>query len=181
MRTTIAIAALALLAACGETPASTTQQAAAQAPPVDPQMEVTDAAETSSSAVNIIKGLYSAFEYGDIASVTANFAPDIVWNEAENSPYSDQNPYEGPDEIVGGLFARLGGEWDYFNAVPSEFIAEGDKVVAIGRYSAKHAATGKEMDIPFVHVWTVEDDAITRFQQYTDTLTHTEVMTDDEG
>ena len=46
-------------------------------------------------------------------------------------------------------------------------------------YTAKHGETGKEMDIPFVHVWTVEDGEITSFQQYTDTLAHTAVMTTD--
>ena len=55
-------------------------------------------------------------------------------------------------------------------------IAEDDKVVAIGRYTAEHGETGKSMDIPFVHVWTVKDGRITAFQQYTDTLTHTDVM-----
>lgn len=176
MKRILAIAAIALLAACNET-AAPAPEAEAQAPPVDPEMEVTDEmAEADASPVNLVMGVYDAFEYGDMDGVTANFSPDIVWNEAENSPYADRNPYEGAEEIVSELFARLGGEWDYFNATPSEFISEGDKVVALGRYTAKHGETGKEMDIPFVHVWTVEDGSITGFQQYTDTLTHTEVM-----
>ncbi|MGB3625052.1 MAG: nuclear transport factor 2 family protein [Henriciella sp.] len=172
------IVAIGLLAACA--PATTEPAAEAQAPPVDAEMEVVEAAEASASAENIVKGVYQGFEYGDMDAVTASFSRDIIWNEAENSPYSDQNPYEGADEIVTGLFARLGGEWDFFNAVPSEFISESDKVVAIGRYTAKHARSGKEMDIPFVHVWTVEDGEITGFQQYTDTLGHTEAMVADE-
>ena len=175
MKRIFAIAAFGLAAACSDTAAT---DLAAETPPPPAETE-TDAAETPDAPalpVNLVMGVYNAFEYGDIEGVTANFAPGIVWNEAENSPYADQNPYEGADEIVTGVFARLGGEWDYFSATPSEFIAQGDKVVAIGRYRAKHAGTGKEMDIPFVHVWTVEDGAITAFQQHTDTLTHTEVM-----
>ena len=174
MRLTFAIAAIALLAACGETVAPT-PPADAQTPPADPEMEVSDTGETVDNTA-VVQGVYDGFAGGDIAAVAATFAEDIVWNEAENSPYADRNPYEGADEIVSGLFARLGGEWAYFNATPSDFVSEGDTVVAIGRYTAEHGETGKEMDIPFVHVWTVEDGKITSFQQYTDTLTHTEAM-----
>ncbi|WP_084418256.1 nuclear transport factor 2 family protein [Henriciella litoralis] len=184
MKYTIAIAAIALLVACGETNTTGVQPAEAQAPPVDAQMEVTDnaeapeEAETSTDSTAIVKTVYDGFAAGDIALATSEFADDVVWNEAENSPYSDQNPYEGTNEIVTGLFARLGAEWDYFKATPDEFLPSGDKVITIGRYTAKNKATGKEMDIPFVHVWTLEDGKIKSFQQYTDTLAHAEVMED---
>ncbi|MEM5516488.1 nuclear transport factor 2 family protein [Henriciella sp. AS95] len=172
MKNIIAFTTLGLVAATAGLSAT------AQTPPVDPEMEVVEAAEDAASATNLVKGVYAGFESGDIAAATSGFAEEITWNEAENSPYADKNPYVGAEAIVTGVFARLGGEWDYFNAVPSEYIAQGDRVAVIGRYQAKHATTGKEMDIPFVHVWTVEDGAITGFQQYTDTLTHTEVMSD---
>lgn len=176
MKSVFAIAALGLLAACGNSE-NTANLAEAQAPPLDPEMEVADDADTEDRSTKAtVKTVYEGFATGNIPLATSAFADEIVWNEAENSPYADQNPYEGEEEIVTGLFVRLGGEWDYFDATPSEYISADDKVVTIGRYTAKHGQTGKEMDIPFVHVWTVEDGKITSFQQYTDTLTHTEVM-----
>ncbi len=178
MKRIFAVAVIGLAVACSA-PASTDETAETPPTPAESETDAVETPDAPTSPVNLVMGVYNAFEYGDIEGVTANFALGIVWNEAENSPYADQNPYEGADEVVNGVFARLGGEWDYFSATPSEFIADGDKVAAIGRYRAKHTGTGKEMDIPFVHVWTVEDGAITAFQQYTDTLTHTEVMKTD--
>ena len=177
MKLTIAIAAIALLGACGERPGPA-PDTAAEAPAAYPETEMGETGNMANATDNtvVIQRVYEGFANGDMAAVLADFADDIVWNEAENSPYSDRNPYEGADEIVSGLFARLGGEWAYFNATPSDYVAEDDKVVAIGRYTAEHGETGKSMDIPFVHVWTVKDGRITAFQQYTDTLTHTEVM-----
>ncbi|MEQ9314402.1 MAG: nuclear transport factor 2 family protein [Henriciella sp.] len=184
MKLMISIAAIALLAACspGEPQqASSEPDPAASMPTAEAEAPAGAAAdEAPADPKAIVQGVYQAFEYGDIEGVTMSFAPDIVWNEAEGSPYSDGNPYVGAEAIVTGVFARLGGEWTYFNATPEEFIADGDKVAAIGRYRARNKATEKEMDIPFVHVWTVVDGAITGFQQYTDTLTHTEVMLADE-
>ena len=108
MKRIFAVAVIGLAVACSA-PASTDETA--ETPPTPAESE-TDAAETPdapTSPVNLVMGVYNAFEYGDIEGVTANFAPGIVWNEAENSPYADQNPYEGADEIVNGVFARIGG------------------------------------------------------------------------
>lgn len=174
MRLTSAIAAIAMLGACSET-AGPAPEPESQSTVENSELETSDAVEALDNTA-IVQGVYDGFANGDIAAVTADFSEAIVWNEAENSPYSDLNPYQGADEIVSGLFARLGGEWAYFNATPSDYVAEGNKVVAIGRYTAEHGETSKSMDIPFVHVWTVENGKITAFQQYTDTLTHTEVM-----
>ncbi len=60
----------------------------------------------------LIQGLYAAFAVGDVAAVMGAMSPDIIWNEAENHPYADGNPYVGPQAVAEGVFARLGGEWD---------------------------------------------------------------------
>ena len=126
-----------------------------------------------------VQALYDGFAAGDIAMATSTMSPEIVWQEAEGNPYADLNPYVGPDAIVSGLFARLATEWDSFTATPGEFVVEGDRVVVFGRYTATHKATGKAMDIPFVHSYSVDGDQIVSFQQYTDTENHVAAMTAD--
>lgn len=120
--------------------------------------------------VDLIRGLYEAFGAGDIDGVLGRMAPDIVWNEAENFPYADGNPYRGPEAILSGVFARLGGEWEGFAAVPEEFLDAGDTVVVLGRYRGTCRATGKSLDAQMAHVWRVKDGKAAGFQQYTDTL-----------
>jgi len=70
---------------------------------------------------------------------------------------------------MSGLFGRLVRDWEDFSATPHEFVVEGDRVVVFGRYKETWKATGKTIDIPFVHSWTVEDGKLVAFQQYTDT------------
>ncbi|WP_158548408.1 nuclear transport factor 2 family protein [Parvularcula marina] len=135
-------------------------------------------AASDDSAKAPVEMIYEGFAAGDMAMVLGTMSPDIVWNEAEGNPYSDKNPYEGPEAVLTGLFARLGGEWDGFSATPAEFVVDGDRVVVFGRYGGINLATGKPLDVPFVHSWTVEDGKIIAFQQYTDTLTHTAAMTE---
>jgi len=121
------------------------------------------------SNVEVIRGAYDAFAAGDVGAVVAAMAPDIVWNEAESFPYADGNPYVGPDAVVEGVFARLATEWVDFRVTPTQMLDAGDAVVALGRYTARHGASGRPLDIPFAHVWWLESGRIRRFQQYTDT------------
>ena len=68
----------------------------------------------------LVEGMYEAFARGDVDAVRAALAEDVIWNEAENFPYADNNPYIGPQAVVEGVFARLGREWDYWRVVPGE-------------------------------------------------------------
>lgn len=123
----------------------------------------------SKENVNLVKGMYDAFARGDVGSVLAAFDPSINWNEAENFPYADRNPYVGPTAVAEGLFARLVGEWEYWRLTINEFLDAGDAVVAMGRYHAVNKATGKKIDAQFAHVWWVKEGKAVRFQQFADT------------
>lgn len=123
----------------------------------------------SQANVDLIRGLYEAFARGDGAAVLEAMDPGIVWNEAENFPYADRNPYVGPLAVAEGVFGRIGAEWDQFQAAPGEFLDAGDTVVALGRYTGTYKATGKPISAQFAHVWRVSGSKITAFQQYADT------------
>ena len=124
----------------------------------------------SAENVSVIKSLYDAFGAGDVPSVLEVMSPDIVWNEAENFPYADSNPYRGPEAVAAGVFARCIGEWEGFAVAMNDLIDGGDRVVALGRYSGSFKQTGGRMNPQAVHVWTLEDGKIVSFQQYIDTL-----------
>jgi ketosteroid isomerase-like protein len=124
----------------------------------------------SKENVELVQAIYAAFGAGDVPGVVARMSPEIVWNEAENFPYADRNPYLGPEAILTGVFARLGTDWDGFAAVPDEYLDAGDTVVVLGRYHGTFRATGETLDAQLVHVWRLEDGKAVAFQQYTDTL-----------
>ena len=123
----------------------------------------------SQTNVDLIESLYSAFARGDGPAVLASMDPAIVWNEAENFPYADRNPYVGPAAVAEGIFFRLATEWDHFQALPSEFLDADDTVVVLGRYKATWKATGAPLNAQFAHVWRLRAARVTAFQQYTDT------------
>lgn len=124
----------------------------------------------SGDNVKLIQGIYAAFAAGDVAGVLGRMHPDIVWNEAENFPYADGNPYVGPEAVALGVFARCVGEWDGFAVSIDEFLDAGATIVALGRYRGLYKATGRPQNTQLVHVWRIARGKVIGFQQYADTL-----------
>lgn len=124
----------------------------------------------SKQNVELVQNIYIAFGAGDVPGVLSRMSPEIVWNEAENFPYADGNPYVGPDAVLKGVFARCIGEWDGFAVEINEILDAGDTIVALGRYKGTHKATGRAQNTQLVHVWRIADGKVTGFQQYADTL-----------
>ncbi len=123
----------------------------------------------SEKNVDLVQSMYGAFARGDVPAVLESMDSEIVWNEAENFPYADGNPYVGPDAIVAGVFMRLGSEWEYWNLAIEKLLDAGDTVVALGRYQAKNKETGTEINAQFSHFWGIRDGKAVTFQQYADT------------
>ncbi|MFI0407840.1 nuclear transport factor 2 family protein [Actinomadura sp. 3N508] len=121
-----------------------------------------------SEAYDIIKAHYAASDRGDLDGMVEAFADDIAWTEMAGFPYA--GTYVGTDAIKAGVFGRLGQDWKGFRADAEELIDGGDgTVVAIGHYSGTYRATGQAMRVRFVHVWRVQDGAVTGFEQFCDT------------
>jgi ketosteroid isomerase-like protein len=123
----------------------------------------------SQDNVGVVRGMYASFAEGDVPSVLETMDPQVEWNEAENFPYADGNPYVGPSAVAEGVFKRLGDEWEYWSLTTDQFLDAGDSVVVLGRYGAAHKQTGKKLDAQFAHVWWLRNGKVMRFQQYTDT------------
>lgn len=130
----------------------------------------------SYETTKIIKAIYEAFALGDVGTVMGLMSPDIIWNEAENHPYADGNPYVGPAAVAQGVFARFESDWDGFGLVIDEMFSAEDVVIAFGRYHGSFKATGQSQSSQMVHVWRVKDGKAIRFQQYADTLQFARVM-----
>ena len=121
------------------------------------------------NSVEVVRSMYNAFATGDVPTVVAKMDPEIEWNEAENFPYADNNPYIGPDAVVEGVFTRLADEWDGWSLDIDEYLDAGDAAAVTGRYRATHKQTGKKINAQFTHVWKVRDGKAVSFQQYVDT------------
>ena len=120
------------------------------------------------SAIELVRRSYVAFARDDLDAVLADMDPEIEWHQAQGLPHGGF--YRGVDEVRRNIFDPLDEEWwDEFTADPDEFLDAGSEVVVLGRYRGIAKETGKRLDVPFVHVWTVRDGRAVRFRQFLDT------------
>jgi hypothetical protein len=125
--------------------------------------------------VDLVKRSYDAFERGDMDGVLGDMDADIEWQQAQGLPHG--GTYHGLDAVRRNIFDPLAEQWwDEFSAVPAEFLEAGGEVVVLGRYRGVAKRTGKQLDVPFVHVWTVRGEKAVRFRQFLDTAGWVEAL-----
>ncbi len=95
--------------------------------------------------------------------------PAIKWFAAENSPLADRSPYRGLNQVVEGVFTRIGLEFPGLAIQVHELLDTGDKIVMLGRHHGVRKATGKGFHAQVAHIWTITGGKATKFQQYLDT------------
>lgn len=118
--------------------------------------------------IDIASSFYDALGRGDVPAILSLLDPQVEWTEAERFPYYG-GTWHGPQAVLANLIVPLSGEWNGFSAKAHDFIAEGDRVVALGTYSGTFKKTGRSFSAAFAHVWTVRGGKITRFNMHTDT------------
>jgi hypothetical protein len=120
--------------------------------------------------ISIIDNLYKNFSKGDIPAVLATMDAGVVWNEAEGNTYAEGNPYNGPDAVLQGVFARIGADHEYFHLVDIQLHdMSNNQVLATLRYQGKRKDNGAMIDAQAAHLWTLKNGKIITFQQYVDT------------
>jgi ketosteroid isomerase-like protein len=117
-----------------------------------------------------VRAFYAALGQGDAPSALGLMAEDIEWNTMWHYKVDGR----GPQNVAEGLLKPLIAEWSSFALTPSEYIADGNTVVSLGRFAGVHGASGKTVDAAYAHVWDVTGGKIQRFRQYIDTLAVTE-------
>lgn len=88
----------------------------------------------------------------------ADGAPEMSFSARRNSR----------DQILDYL-NELTRDWDMLSFDMGDFIAQGDRVVAIGRVAWRNKATGKIADTPKIDVWRFRDGKAVDFIEFYDT------------
>jgi uncharacterized protein len=125
-------------------------------------------------SVQVVKGAYEAMARGDLPGFLGAMADDFEWHEAEGMPYG--GVYHGADAVAQHVLGPLMTDIPDFAATPEEYIPAGDTVAVVVRYTGSGRATGKELNLPVVHVWDVRDGKLARFRQFADTARFLEVV-----
>lgn len=115
--------------------------------------------------IGLISHGYEAYARRDFPAVFALLHPEIEIFQTELLPWG--GTYRGQEQAR-DFFRRLS-EHVEATPEPEAFIDAGDRVVAVGRLRGRARASGQTFDLAIVHLWTVRDGRVARFEAYIDT------------
>ncbi len=118
----------------------------------------------SQQNVKIIQSVYDAFSRSDLQFIFNLFDPDIEFYQSQEVPWGGH--YKGLNQIK-EFYEKLTTTIES-QVEQDQFVDAGDCVVAVGHSRGKVLATGKEFNLPEVHVWTLKDGKAIRCEAYID-------------
>lgn len=115
--------------------------------------------------IDVVRAAYDAYARRDLARIVALYHPQCVLEQTEDLPWG--GTYHGHLGLQ-QFFERLTAAIDT-RIVDERLFEAGDKVVSIGRTQGTARSTGQAFALDAVHVYTVEEGMIRRYEAYVDT------------
>jgi uncharacterized protein len=120
----------------------------------------------SSENKQFIRRMYDAYSKGDIDAVLANMTDDFTWYAPGAAPFAGQR--RGREEMRAFFAESL--RWvqmDQFDV--DDVLADGDKVVVLGRQRGTVRETGRHFETRWAHVYTLRGGKAATGEVFTDT------------
>jgi uncharacterized protein len=120
-----------------------------------------------SDNLKVVQQAYSHFQNGNIPGVLGQLSSDVEWQLPQMRNVRISGLRRGNSQVA-EFFSSLAEDQEAVQFEPREFVAQGDKVIALGHYKWNVKPTGKQFESDFAHVFTVRNGQITAFHEYMD-------------
>jgi ketosteroid isomerase-like protein len=131
--------------------------------------------ELRSTNINSVQQVYAAFAKRGINTILSMLSPDVEWGEPSN-PF---NPAAGTRHGHEGFleWLNIGRQSEEILVLePRKFLTDSDTVAVVGYTRCLAKPTGRSYETDFVHLVTIRDGKIVRFQEFFDTYAAAEAF-----
>jgi ketosteroid isomerase-like protein len=118
--------------------------------------------------VEIVQGLYAAFARRDIPAMVEMLSPEVEWAEPSNPFNPAGGTRHGHEGFLDWIEIGRRSE-DILVLEPHKMLIDEDSVAVVGFMRCRAIHTGKEYESDFVHLVTVKDGKVVKFQEFFDT------------
>jgi ketosteroid isomerase-like protein len=118
--------------------------------------------------VKVVQDAYASFGRGDIQAILDSLDEKVEWRMPGEGMIPQAGAYSGRAGVT-RFFQILDQTTEFSAFEPREFIAQADRVIALGWYKGKAKATGRSFESPWAMSFTIRDGKILKFEEYTDT------------
>lgn len=118
----------------------------------------------SQENVEVVKGLYRAFNRRDMAGLLALLDPDVEWVPV--LAVLEGRVYRGHDDVRRWV-ADLDSDWEFFEVSYEEMRDLDDRVLVFGHWRARGRTSGGESEQPGTWLYELKDGKVVRLQTFT--------------
>jgi len=124
---------------------------------------------SDSEDVKRIKNFYSAVERGDFSSARQYLDYNLEWVGPEARELWYSGTHRGVDAVFREVFEPSHGKFANFRMRISKFFEVGNHIFVLGRVTGRTKMTGRDLDAPMAHVWTLGNGKAVRCEAFEDT------------
>jgi ketosteroid isomerase-like protein len=121
----------------------------------------------SQENMEIVRGIYAAFNAGDLETVLTLIGPDIEWN-ASDVFFDQPRSYLGRRAWQEEFLAELFGIFEDYRADLEEIHDAGDQLVVVALVGGRGRRSGARTEARVAHVVRVEDGSLVKFTEFRD-------------
>jgi uncharacterized protein len=118
-----------------------------------------------SSALEVVKDVYSRFAEGDIDGFLNLCDENIEWVVNGPANLEKCRAFKGRHGVKEFLDVLVG-SWEFSSFTPRQFIADGQTVVVLGEEAGKDKSSGIGFENRWAHVFDVREKQIVRFREF---------------
>ena len=121
----------------------------------------------NNTAKAIVDKMFAAFSKGDVEKFLETVSADTVWiyHGTQVIPKGKFEGKEGARTFITNILTQT----EIINFEPQQFICDGQMVVVLGQEHQRVKRSGKELKQKWVQVYTIENDLISRMEEFATT------------
>jgi uncharacterized protein len=117
--------------------------------------------------LDAVRTIYAAFGRGDLEGILAALDAQVSWRTPGAPDLPTGGIRRGISEVR-EFFGLLLNTFDFEDFRPTDFLAQGDKVVVLGTSREGPKGSGRVVDFRWVHVFTFRSGKIVEFEEPAD-------------
>ncbi len=118
--------------------------------------------------IKLLKSFYEAASRGEVGPARDALDPNVEWIEPNLPGLWFSGTHRGIEAVFKEVIGPTTEKLERFRVKMKKFYAVGDHVVAVGSFRGRGKATGKDLNAPTAHVWTLRNGKAVRFEAFHD-------------
>ena len=118
----------------------------------------------SEENVENLRTVYTEWSRGNFRRVTDVYGPDMEWGWSEE--FFDLGGVAHESGARSERMLRWLSSWEEWRIEPEDFIASGDCVVVLCRYTGRGKGSGVDIDTHGAHLWTFREGKAIRLEVF---------------